>query len=66
MKLVPEAVAEVVNFKAYSDNNTAREAGGFEEEYIMVVIDAESNMEEAIGIIQVTDVSIGCKNITVK
>ena len=57
MKLVPEAVAEVVYFKAEAEYTTTEKADTVKEEYIMVVVDAEAEMEESVRIIQVTYVA---------
>ena len=52
MKLVSEAVAEVVDSKAKSKDDTTEEAKADEEEYMMAVVDVEADMAEAVGIIQ--------------
>ena len=54
MRLVYEAVAEVVNFKSETEYTTTEEADAAEGEDIMAVVDAEAVMSEAVGIIQVT------------
>ena len=51
MKLVSEAVAEVVDSKAKSKDDTTEEAKADEEEYMMAVVEVETEMIEAAGII---------------
>ena len=55
MKLVPEAVAELVAFKAEAEDTMAEEADAFEEEGMTAVVDVEADMAGAAGIIQVID-----------
>ena len=55
MKLVSEAEAEVVNLKAEEEDNAAEEADAAKEEYMTAVVDAETDIPEAVGIIQVKD-----------
>ena len=55
MKLFIEAVLEVVDFKAKTEDTKMEEAAAVKEEYIMAVVDAEDDTEDAVGIIQVTD-----------
>ena len=55
--MVPEAVAEVVYFKAEAEYTTTEKADTVKEEDMMVVVDAEAEMAKAVIIIQVTYVS---------
>ena len=55
MNLVTKTVAEVVNFKAEAEETMTEEADAIEEEDMMAVVDAESDMEEAVVIIQAID-----------
>ena len=55
MKLVSEAVPEVVHFKVEAEYTMAEEADAAEEEDMMAVVDAEADMDEAVGIIKFTD-----------
>ena len=54
MELIHEAVAEVANYKADAEDNTAEEVNTDEEEDMMVVVDAEADMADVVGIIQIT------------
>ena len=54
MELIHEAVAEVANYKADAEDNTAEEVNTDEEEDMMVVVDAEADMADVVGMIQIT------------
>ena len=66
MKLVSKAVAEEVDSKAESKDNTAEEAKADKEKYMMAVVDVEADMAEAVGIIQFKAGQIRYKNGAVK
>ena len=52
MKLVSEAVEDVVNYNAEAQDTTLEELDAAEEEDMVVVVDVEADMAAVVGIIQ--------------